>query len=103
MAIDVEKELFEIKKTVKENNEILHRLQRKSRWATFFTFVRWTIIAFIAFGVYTFVQPVIQTFITGYNTIVESANQIKDIKEKTAEFNFFDLFKGDTQETSASQ
>jgi ABC-type iron transport system FetAB permease component len=101
MAIDTEKELFEIKKIVKENNEILHRLQRKSRWATFFTIVRWIIIAFIAFGVYTFVQPIVQTFITGYGTIVESANQIKEIKDKSSGFNFFDLFSGSNSTTSS--
>jgi hypothetical protein len=92
MAIDTEKELFEIKKLVEENNKILHGMRRKSRFATFFYIIKWTVIAFIAFGVYTFVQPIINTFMASYNTVVESADQIRDIKDSMPSFDIKNLF-----------
>ncbi len=92
MAIDTEKELFEIRKLVQENNKILHGIRRKSRFATFFSVIRWVIIAFIAFGVYTFVQPIVSTFTASYNTVVESADQIREIKNSMPSFDIKNLF-----------
>ncbi len=93
MAIDTEKELFQIKELVEENNKILHRMQRKSRFATLFSIVKWSVIVLVAFGAYTFLQPIIGSLMTSYSTIVEGANQIKDIKNDAQNFDFKDLFK----------
>ena len=95
MAIDHEKEIFEIKKQVAENNKILHSLQRKSRFTTAITLIKWVAIAFIAFGVYSFIQPVLATLTDSYNTIVEGAGQIKEIKESVPSFDLKNLFNRD--------
>ena len=80
MSIDQERELIEIKELVSENHQILKNLQRRARFGTIFHTIKWIIILVIAFGIYTFVQPILNNLIAAYDSVTTSAANIVNIK-----------------------
>ncbi len=73
-----EKSLLENMYTlVKENNELLHSLQRRARLATAMKVFYWAVIILLSFGAYYFIQPYVEMLmgITG-----QASNSIDTIK-----------------------
>jgi hypothetical protein len=93
--MDTERELVELKKTVNENNRILKNLQSRARIHTVIYVVKWVIIILAALGIYTVIQPVIESITGTYGSIKDSAATIAEIKasipdpESNAFLNFF--------------
>ena len=66
-----EKSLLENTYTlVKENNELLHSLQRRARLAAAMKVFYWAVIILLSFGAYYFIQPYVEMLmgITGQVT-----------------------------------
>ncbi|HMO78697.1 MAG TPA: hypothetical protein PJ997_00740 [Candidatus Paceibacterota bacterium] len=80
MSVDIERELLDVKDLALENNKILKSLQRKSRISFWFAFFKWALIFLVAFGIYTFIKPIIDQLIVTYNTLTESVTAISEIK-----------------------
>jgi hypothetical protein len=66
-----EKLLREILATVKENRDMINALNNQRRFANFMFFVKWIVIAGLAYGAYSAAAPYIQSA----NTTVQSAQQ----------------------------
>ena len=58
--------LNRVAKTVEENNEILHRLQRSMRWGTVLRWVYWILIIGTAFGSFYLLQPYLNSLANTY-------------------------------------
>ena len=52
-----------------ENNKILHHMQNKARWGTFFSTIKWILFVAITLGAYVFVQPYIDQTLKFYQSI----------------------------------
>ena len=83
MNPDIEKELFEIKEIVKENNKILRKLERERRFNLILSFVKWGVYIAILIGTYSILRPFIDQMLNTYGLIQESAGTISDLKNQT--------------------
>jgi hypothetical protein len=87
-----EKILREILHTVKENNEILQKLNVQRRLFNFFWFFKWALFAAIAYSAYIAATPYIesaQNTIDNINSLGAQAEQFKEVNQKT----FTEFFK----------
>jgi hypothetical protein len=66
-----EKLLKEILAVAKENRQILNAINNQRRFSNFMFFIKWIIIAGLAYGVYTAAAPYMQTA----NKTMQSANE----------------------------
>lgn len=79
-------------KMVEENNTILLSIRRNARIGTAMKFIYWAVIIGLSFGVYYFIQPIIQAFSGGLlgngnierttsdiGNIQSTVNQIQDL------------------------
>jgi uncharacterized membrane protein YukC len=71
----------ELKELVEENHKILKSLQKKARWATVFTVVRWSIAIAIAIGLFTILQPIIENLVTAYNVLLEGVSSLNETRD----------------------
>jgi hypothetical protein len=93
--MDTERELVEIKKLVNENNKILKNLQSRARIHTTIYIVKWIVIILAALGIYTVIQPVIESVVGTYGSLRDAAATISEVKnsipdpESSGILNFF--------------
>jgi len=80
MGIDQEREISEIRELVEENHQILKKLHNRVRLQLIVSIVKWVIIIAITFGIYTFIQPMLEQLLNTYLSIADSAASIADIK-----------------------
>ncbi|NCS99127.1 hypothetical protein GW764_02985 [Candidatus Parcubacteria bacterium] len=71
----------ELKELVEENHKILKGLQRKAKWATVFTFVKWGIAVAIAIGLFTILQPIFENIVGAYDTLVDGLRELNQARE----------------------
>lgn len=96
MSQDLEREIAQIRKIVEENNKIVKGLQKKARYATLISILKWVIYIAIATGIYLLAKPIIDQATQTYGMIQESAKSISEVK---SQFNndqinsFLELFK----------
>jgi hypothetical protein len=78
--------LREIHKLVKENNTMLHRLDREAKRARFWKTLRLIIMAGLLFGAYYLVQPFIENLTKAYASIQESFAELQETKDSLSNF-----------------
>jgi len=81
MSVNTDRELLEIRELVETNNKILKNLQTRARLNTIFQIVKWVVIILAALGIYTLIQPFLESIMGTYLSIQESASAISEIKE----------------------
>jgi len=95
MNSNVDKELTKIRELVETNNRILKNLQTRARLHTVFQAIKWVVIILAALGIYTFIQPFLQSLIDVYQSIQESAATITEIKNNLPTgIDFGSIFSG---------
>ncbi len=67
---DDHQSLREITELVQENNKILRGLRRAHRWASFFSFIKWTIIIVSILASYYYLQPFVDQLKSSYESVV---------------------------------
>lgn len=80
MSVDIEKELSELKDLSIQNNKILKSMQRKSKAAFWFSMLKWTLIIVVSYYSYVILKPTLDQLMVTYNTLIDSAGQISEIK-----------------------
>lgn len=81
--------LREIHKLVKENNVMLHRMERDAKRARFWKIVRIAFVLALLFGAYYFVQPFIDNLTNAYASIQESFKELQETKDALSNFDPF--------------
>ena len=61
-----ENELSEIRLLVEENQKILKKLQNRARIGTTIQIVKWAVIILAALGIYTIIQPFLESIMQTY-------------------------------------
>ncbi|MBI2097639.1 MAG: hypothetical protein HYT46_01755 [Candidatus Vogelbacteria bacterium] len=61
--------LQKILEKVEENNQMLHRLQRARRWASFFSAFKWLVVIASAAGLYYYLQPYLDQWLASWPQI----------------------------------
>lgn len=79
-------ETFEL---AKENNEMLHKVRRNQKWATWFHALKVLVIIGIALGAFYFLQPYIDGVVNFYSSISGKNTE----KEPESNSFFQDLLK----------
>ncbi|MCC7004311.1 hypothetical protein IT397_00090 [Candidatus Nomurabacteria bacterium] len=72
---------------VEENNRILRKMQRKSRWGTVYSILKWTLIIVITFWSYITIQPYINVMINTYNQLQTTSANLSKINSKIPAIN----------------
>ncbi len=78
--------LREIHKLAKENNTMLHRLDREAKRARFWKTLRLIVMAGLLFGAYYLIQPFIENLTSAYASIQESFAQLQETKDSLSNF-----------------
>jgi hypothetical protein len=68
-------ELYELSQ---ENNEILHSLLRREKFATYMRLIYWLVIIGAVFGLYYYVEPVINYISNNSSGLADFFNAIND-------------------------
>jgi hypothetical protein len=95
--MDTERELAEIKKLVKENHRILKKLHSRAKIGTAIHAAKWIVIILVALGIYTVIQPVIESVTGTYSSVKEAAETIAEVKASVPDpstSGFLNFFKG---------
>ncbi len=67
--------LSKVEALVEENNQILRRLQRASRWARLFVWLKWLLVIGGAFGLYYYLEPMLGRWLEGYEAIRQTLGE----------------------------
>lgn len=65
-------------KLAEENNKMLRSMRRSARLGSFLRIIYWVLILASIYGTYYFIKPVIDPLISGYNSIKENVQTVKD-------------------------
>lgn len=79
-----DKDFQELKELVEENHKILKGLQKKARWATVFTIVRWSLAIAIAIGLFTILQPIFQNLMSAYSVLIDNLQSLNEARESVS-------------------
>ncbi len=71
-----QEKLDEMYELIKENNEILSGLLRRERISNFFRIMYWLIILGTIFGVYYYIQPIIQSLTFNLESVQNGLNKL---------------------------
>lgn len=82
MQPDEKKLLSEVYDLVKENNEILCKMRRISRWGIAFKVFYWTVIIILSVGAYWIIQPLIDELGNVSGGIKAQIDTIRGISDK---------------------
>ncbi len=66
----------------KDNNRILHSIQRRERMTQIMRVVYWLFVLGIAAGAYYYIQPYIDQLTRAYTGLVETQHKVTDISGK---------------------
>ncbi|MDB5204909.1 MAG: hypothetical protein JWP09_937 [Candidatus Taylorbacteria bacterium] len=66
----------------KDNNRILHSIQRRERMTQVFRVVYWLILLGAGAGLYYYIQPYIDELVKAYGNIVDTQHKVADISGK---------------------
>ena len=73
--------IHSISETVEENNKILHKLQRKSRFVTIMSVFYWLVIFGISAGSYYYIEPYFKQLISIYGSVQKDLGNLDQFKE----------------------
>jgi uncharacterized protein YjgD (DUF1641 family) len=73
-----QEKLDEMYELVKENNEILSGLLRRERISNFFRIMYWIMILGTIFGVYYYIQPIIQSLTFNLQSVQSGLNKLNE-------------------------
>ena len=76
---DIQERMGKLEKLVKDNNKILHGLQRNMRVGALLRIIYWAIIIGSMLGLYYYLQPFIAPFVETYNELIEFPEKIKTL------------------------
>ncbi|MCK5096331.1 MAG: hypothetical protein KAR24_03185 [Candidatus Pacebacteria bacterium] len=74
---DIQERVEKLEKLVKDNNKILHRIQRHMRVGALLRVVYWVVIIGSMLGLYYYLQPFVAPFVETYNELIEFPEKIK--------------------------
>ncbi|MFA6339192.1 MAG: hypothetical protein WCW87_04025 [Candidatus Paceibacterota bacterium] len=79
MENNLEKIIQETRELSLENNKILRKMERRTKWAIVFTIVYWLFIISATIGAFYFIQPYINAISSEFSTATggDVANQAK--------------------------
>ncbi len=78
--------LREIHKLAKENNTMLHKLERNAKRARFWKTLRIAFILALLLGAYYFVQPFVDNLTSAYASIQNSFQELQETKDSLSNF-----------------
>jgi hypothetical protein len=87
---ELQKIVEETRELARDNNKILHSIQRRDRLALIMKAVYWLVIIFITIGAFYYVQPYVDQLLKAYNGIIDTQHKMA---ETTKGFNM-DTLKG---------
>lgn len=73
--------LEENTKIARENHRLLKKIHRSLQWGSFFRLVYWAVILISIFGVYYFIQPLIDSFGANLDTVRSGFNTLQQVGE----------------------
>jgi magnesium-transporting ATPase (P-type) len=77
----------------KDNNRILHSIQRRERMTQIMRVVYWLFILGITAGAYYYVQPYIDQLVKAYTGLVDTQHKVADISGKLSLDSIKNYFK----------
>lgn len=80
MDLETSQLLRRLTELTEENNKILLSVQKHTRWATFFTVVKWTLFITLTVGSYFAVQPYIGDIVNGYKNLESTKTQSEGLQ-----------------------
>ncbi|MES3030803.1 MAG: hypothetical protein V4697_00095 [Patescibacteria group bacterium] len=73
-------------KLAEENNEILRKMRRLSRYGTIFKTIYWVVILGLSFGAYYFIQPYVESVSGLYGQVQGNVGTMDNIKSAFSEY-----------------
>jgi len=80
MDLETSQLLRRLKELTEENNKILLKIQKHTRWTMFFNAIKWILIIGFFIGSYIVVQPYINPIINMYKTLQGTQTQSVDLQ-----------------------
>jgi hypothetical protein len=96
MSTDVERELAELNELVHENHKILKNLQSRARIHTAIYIIKWIVIILAALGIYSLIQPALESVAGTYSSLKDAATTIAEVKASVPDpdsSNFLNFFR----------
>lgn len=81
MDLETSQLLKKLTELTEENNKILHKIQKHTRWAMFFGVVKWILIIGITIGSYIAIQPYFDQLIKTYRSLESVQSQSSGLQE----------------------
>lgn len=82
---EIENLLKQTKLLVEENNKILKGIRRSNRISSFFRFIYWIIIIVATVGIYTYIQPYLDSISKLYGEVETTNNKITNVQNSFGE------------------
>jgi hypothetical protein len=86
MDLETSQLLRRLTELTEENNKILHKIQKHTRWTMFFGIVKWVIIIGITVGSYFAILPYINQMMDMYNSFESTQAQSNGLIEYLKNF-----------------
>ncbi len=86
MDLETSQLLRRLTELTEENNKILLKIQRHSRWEMFFTFVKWTLFIVVTVGSYLAVQPYIGQIKETYDNFQSVQSESQNLQDYLKNF-----------------
>lgn len=80
MDLETSQLLRRLTELTEENNKILLKVQKHTRWAMFFSFVKWTLFVVLTVGSYLAVQPYIGQVMDAYKSLESAKVQSEGVQ-----------------------
>jgi TRAP-type C4-dicarboxylate transport system permease small subunit len=97
MAVMGEEELQKIveetRELSKDNNRILHSIQRRERLSLIAKVIYWSIILGVAAGAFYYIQPYIEQIQKAYSGMIDTQHKVADFSGKFSLDNLKSYFK----------
>ncbi len=74
-----EQKIDELLRVTKDNNAMLHRMQRRMFWSQFFSYAYWLVILGVMGWSYYFLQPYIEKYWEVYQGIATQLSSIEKV------------------------
>jgi hypothetical protein len=81
MDLETSQLLRRLTELTEENNKILLKVQKHTRWAMFFSFLKWSLFIALTVGSYLAVQPYIGEAIDAYKSLESAKSQSQGIQD----------------------
>lgn len=69
-----------------ENNEILRKMRRLSRYGTIFKVIYWVVILGLSFGAYYFIQPYVESASGLFGQVQGNVDSVENIKSAFSQY-----------------